>query len=267
MQRDWNEEFANSAYIPGSDILPKLWADNAAAYRLTTKMQADICYGEGERNRFDLIYPDSPSKGLVVFVHGGFWTECAKSDWTDLAEGARLNGWTVAIPGYTLAPVASIPTIIAEIAAAITKAAQMVAGPIKLVGHSAGGHLVTRMMCQDSALEPDILARIQNVMSISGLHDLRLLQKTRLNALLQLDDMQAERESPALLRPISTIPVTCWVGGKERPEFLRQSRLLAMIWEGLTPVKLIEEPGQDHYSILTGLKLAQSALVTELLAD
>lgn len=267
MQRDWNEEFANSAYIPGSEILPKLWADNAAAYRQTTKMQADIAYGEAERNRFDLVYPEGESKGLVVFVHGGFWTECAKSDWTDLAEGARLNGWTVAIPGYTLAPTATIPAIISEIAAAITKAAQMVAGPIKLVGHSAGGHLVTRMICQDSALEPAILARIQNVMSISGLHDLRLLQKTGLNTLLQLDNLQAERESPALLRPISTIPVTCWVGAKERPEFLRQSRLLAMIWEGLAPVKLVEEPEQDHYSILAGLKLVHSALMTELLAE
>lgn len=265
MQRDWNEEFANSAYIPGSEILPELWANNAAAYRSKVKVETDIVYGTASRNLLDLVYPESQSKGLVVFVHGGFWTECSKSDWTDLAEGVRQKGWTVAIPGYTLAPLASIADIVREIAAAITKAAELVAGSIKLVGHSAGGHLVTRMICEDCLLDPTVLARIQNVLSISGVHDLRLLQKTRLNERLQLDDAQANRESPVLLRPLPTVPVTCWVGSQERPEFLRQSRLLAMIWDGMVPIKLVEEAGKNHYSILEGLKNPASALVAELL--
>lgn len=266
MQRDWNEEFANSAYIPGSEILPELWAKNATDYRASMPVQLDIAYADAPRTLLDLVFPERASKGLVIFVHGGFWTECSKSDWTDLAEGARLNGWTVAVPGYTLAPDAKISDIVSEIAAAITKAASLVTGPIKLVGHSAGGHLVTRMICQDSLLDKAILDRIQNVLSISGVHDLRLLQKTRLNEKLQLDDLEAERQSPALLRPLSSIPVTCWVGANERPEFLRQSRLLAMIWDGMAPVKLVEEPGHNHYSILESLKKPASALVAELLA-
>ncbi|MFK4825893.1 alpha/beta hydrolase [Paenochrobactrum sp. BZR 588] len=267
MQRDWNEEFANSAYIPGSEILPELWANNAADYRASMPVQLDIAYGDAPRNLLDLVFPEGTSKGLVVFVHGGFWTECSKSDWTDLAEGMRLNGWTVAIPGYTLAPNAKIFEIVGEITAAITKAAALIAGPIKLVGHSAGGHLVTRMICQNSLLDKAILARIQNVMSISGVHDLRLLQKTRLNEKLRLDDAEAECQSPVLLRPLSTIPVTCWVGANERPEFIRQSRLLAMIWDGMVPIKLIEEVGHNHYSILENLKKPASALVRELLAS
>ncbi|MGU3575178.1 alpha/beta hydrolase [Brucellaceae bacterium C25G] len=266
MQRDWNDEFANSPYIQGSEHLPALWAKNAADYREVTQMQVDIAYGNGARNYLDLIFPDGESKGLVVFVHGGFWIQCAKSDWTDLAEGARSNGWTVAMPGYTLAPDAKISDMVNEIAAAITKAAELVDGPIRLIGHSAGGHLVTRMVCQNSLLDSAVLARIKNVVSISGLHDLRLLQKTKMNEKLRLDDMEAEHQSPALLRPLSTIPVTCWVGAAERPEFLRQSRLLAMIWDGMAPVKLVEEPDHNHFSILESLKKPASALVAELLA-
>ena len=266
MKRNWDDEFANSAYIPGSEKLPALWAANAAAYRQATPMQEDIAYGTASRNRLDLVFPDGKSKGLVVFVHGGFWMECNKSDWTDLAEGARLNGSTVALPGYTLAPNARISEITREISQAITKAAHLVEGPIKLVGHSAGGHLVTRMICQDSTIAPEILARITNVMSISGLHDLRLLQQTKMNTALQLDDIEAERESPALLRPLASAHVTCWVGADERPEFIRQSRLLAMMWDGLTQVRLFEEKERNHFSILSGLKHPNSPLMDELLA-
>lgn len=266
MQRNWDDEYANSAYIPGSDSLPDLWAANALVYRKIVPIQEDIVYGAAPRNKLDLVFPEEPSKGLVVFCHGGFWLECSKSDWTDLAEGARLNGWTVALPGYSLAPVARISEITNEISQAITKAARLVAGPIKLVGHSAGGHLATRMICQNNTLAPDILARITHVVSISGLHDLRLLQKTKMNTELQLNDREAELESPALLRPRSSAQITCWVGADERPEFIRQSKLLAMIWDGLAPIQLIIENDKNHFSILNGLKQPDSELMNAILA-
>ena len=155
--RDWDDAYANSAHIPGSDKIPALWAERAAAYRAGLKeFRADIAYGPGERQRLDLVLPDGDSKGLVVFVHGGYWMRFDKSTWTDLAEGARHHGWTVALPSYTLTPAARISDITAEIATAIAKAAALVAGPIRLAGHSAGGHLVTRMLCDDSRLDPAV---------------------------------------------------------------------------------------------------------------
>lgn len=263
--RDWDDEFANSAYIPGSEKLPALWAAQAAAYRRSARIEEDIPYGPEPRQKLDLIRPDGVCRGLVVFVHGGFWLECGKSDWTDLAEGARANGWAVALPGYTQAPEARISAITRQVGAAIDKAAALVDGPIRLAGHSAGGHLVTRMICYDSPLAPEALARIEKVVSISGLHDLRLLQRTRMNEGLQLDDSEAASESPALRRPTPGAHLTCWVGADERPEFLRQSRLMATIWDGLAQTTLVEEPGRNHFSILEGLASPDSPLTRELL--
>ncbi|WP_268236163.1 hypothetical protein [Paracoccus acridae] len=40
-----------------------------------------------------------------------------------------------------------------------------------------------------------------------------------------------------------------------------------MIWDRQARTKLVEEPGQDHFSILEGLKKPDSAIVIELLAD
>ena len=263
--RDWDDEFANGAYIPGSEGLPALWAANAAAYRRAVRIDEDIPYGPSARERLDLIWPDGPCRGLVVLVHGGFWLRFFKSDWTDLAEGARANGWAVALPGYVLAPEARISAITRQIGAAIGTAAALVEGPLRLIGHSAGGHLVARMICEDSPLAPPVRARIAKVVSLSGLHDLRPLQRARMNDDLRLTDAEAVLESPALRRPLADARLTCWVGADERPEFLRQSRLMAMIWDGLARTRLVEEAGRNHFSILTGLTRPDSPLVAELL--
>jgi arylformamidase len=256
MMRDWDDAYANSAHIPGSEKYPALWAERAAAYRAGLKsFRPDIAYGPGERQRLDLILPDGDGKGLVVFVHGGFWMRFDKSTWTDLAEGARSHGWAVALPSYTLTPAARISDITAEITAAITMAAAQVSGPIRLAGHSAGGHLVTRMLCEDSLLESSVFNRIVATLSISGLHDLRPLLKTKMNATLGMTTEEATLESAALHLPRGRSPLTVWAGGDERPEFIRQSELMANVWTGFdVPTHLVVEPGRHHFSVIDGLK-------------
>ncbi|WP_448956734.1 alpha/beta hydrolase [Labrys neptuniae] len=264
--RDWDDAFSNMAYIPGSEHLPPIWAAQAAAYRKSLpSLREDIAYGAAARQKLDLILPDGEAKGLAVFVHGGFWLRFTKSDWTDLAEGARARGWAVALPSYTLAPEARIAAMTQEIALAIAKAASLVAGPIRLMGHSAGGHLVSRMVCDDSPLEGDALARIEHVLSISGLHDLRPLRKTGMNNKLGLTEAEAVSESPALHLPLEPLRLTCWVGGAERPEFQRQSRLMAAMWEGEADVELVVEPDKNHFTVLDGLKKPDSAIITAFL--
>jgi arylformamidase len=264
--RDWDDAYANSAHVPGSDRFPAVWAERAAAYRAVLKaFRPDIAYGRGERQRLDLLLPDGEPKGLVVFVHGGYWMRFDKASWTHLAEGARHHGWAVALPSYTLTPAASIPDITAEIAAAIATAAAQVAGPIRLAGHSAGGHLVTRMLCDDSRLEPSVYDRIVATLSISGLHDLRPLLQTAMNATLGLTMEEATRESAALRLPRGSSPLTAWVGGDERPEFIRQSELMANVWTGFdVPTRLVVEAGHNHFSIVEGLKDPSSPITAHL---
>jgi arylformamidase len=267
MMRDWDDAYANSAHVPGSEKLPALWAERAADYRAKlTAFRADIPYGQGERSRLDLVLPDRTPIGLVVFVHGGYWMRFDKSSWTDLAEGARSHGWAVALPSYTLTPSALIADITAEIAAAITTAASLVAGPIRLAGHSAGGHLVTRMLCDDSQLDASVYARIVGTLSISGLHDLRPLLRTRMNETLGMTLGEATSESSALHLPRGASPVLAWVGGEERPEFIRQAELLANIWTGFdVPTQLVVEPGYNHFSVIDGLKNPHSQITGKLL--
>ena len=264
--KDWDDAFANMAHIAGSETLPQEWRDSAAAYRASgLRIDENIAYGAHPRERFDLIWPDADPKGLVVFIHGGFWRQLDKSYWTDLAEGARTHGWAVCMPSYTLAPEARISHMTRQIGRAITQAARHVSGPVRIAGHSAGGHLATRMICADTPLAADVLDRVEAVQSISGLHDLRPLLHTSMNDVLQLDAQEARLESAVLHDPARAAAYSCWVGGAERPEFIRQSELMAQMWEGLDmPARCVIEGRFNHFNILDGLRRADSPITLNL---
>lgn len=267
MITDWDDAYSNSAYIEHAANYPKLWAELAAQFRAEAHAELDIAYGAGERERFDLFYPAGTPKGLAVFVHGGYWLAFDKSSWSHLAAGAVAQGYAVVLPSYPLAPQASIPEITQKMTQAISKAASLISGPIQLAGHSAGGHLVTRMICQDSALLLELQQRIKSVVSISGLHDLRPLLNTAMNTKWQLDATTVLQESAALQLPLSNIPVTCWVGALERPEFLRQNDLLANIWTGFgIDIRAHREAGRHHFDVVADLADADSGLVSAWLS-
>lgn len=253
---DWDGAYANGVNIAGGDRWPAAWVELANAFRNAAagRAQLDVAYGEKPRNRLDLFLPAGTPKGLVVYIHGGYWMAFDKGPWSHLAGGAVGNGFAVAMPSYTLCPEARIADIVREVGAAISKAAAMVAGPIMLTGHSAGGHLASRMISATTPLTPDVASRIRNVVSIAGLHDLRPMMATRMNATLALDEAEALAESPALLRPMDGARITCWVGGSERAEFLRQNALLANIWTGLgATTNAVVEPDRHHFNIIDGL--------------
>ena len=171
------------------------------------------------------------------------------------------------MPSYTLCPDVRIADITREIAAAIAQAAAMIEGPLFLTGHSAGGHLVTRDDLGDVAAPGHVRARIRHTVSISGVHDLRPLMKTAMNADLRIDAAEAQAESPALLEPLPDARVTCWVGSAERPEFVRQNALLANIWTGLgAQTCTIEEPGRHHFNVIDGLADPDHPLTRTLLS-
>jgi len=265
---DWDDAYANGAHIPGAADYPPKWNAAASAYRENVaRADLDLAYGEHPRQHFDLFWPDAAPLGLAVFVHGGYWLKFDKSTWSHLAEGARAQGWAVAAPSYVLAPEARIADITTMIAAAITAAAAKVEGPIHIAGHSAGGHLVSRMACADAPLPAEVSGRIARVLSISGLHDLRPLMKTAMNADLQLDAAEAAAESAALRPPREGSHVIAWVGADERPEFVRQTELLATAWSGKAKVDTVIEPNRHHFDVIEALAEPDSAITRAFVGE
>jgi arylformamidase len=245
---DYDDAYANGPNIVGGDRWAARYAEHAQAFRAALsphRQRLGLSYAEASpRHVFDLFLPEGEPRGLVVFVHGGYWLRNDGAMWSHLAAGPLARGHAVAVPTYRLAPEARIIEIGVEIAAAVTAAAGLIGGPITLAGHSAGGQLVTRLMASATPLASKTVERVKRVVSISGVHDLRPLLLTSMKAPLRLDEEEARRESPALLEPVAGVNLVAWVGGAERAEFRRQNTLLANIWTELA------EPGSGLVAAL-----------------
>lgn len=269
MITDWDDAYANAPHIPDGAGFPARLARASAAWRagFDAARFRTLPHGPDPREIVELFLPEGEPAGLIVFVHGGYWRAFGPADWSHLADGGLARGWAVALAGYPLAPSVRIAEITASIARAVAVAALEVGGPIVLAGHSAGGHLAVRMICDDSALAPHVRARIERVVPISGVFDLRPLLRTAMNADLRLDLAEARAESPALREPVEGAPpVHVWVGAAERPEFVRQSALFANVWAGLgVETELTIEPGRHHFDVIDGLAAPASPLLAALL--
>lgn len=241
-----DDAYANAAYIDGAEAYPDKWAGLAATFRERTICEIDLPYGERERERFDLFHPRRLAKGVVIFVHGGYWLRFDKSYWSHLAAGPLAHGWAVAMPSYDLCPDVRITDIGQQIARAIDVIAARVPGPVRLTGHSAGGQLVARLAHLD---------RVENVVPISPVADIAPLMKTSMNKDLRIDEAEARAQSPVHL-PVPKLPATVWVGAEERPVFLEQAEALAKRWDAAHVV----EPGLHHFSVVEGLADPQSPL-------
>lgn len=268
--RNWEQAYSNVKHVVDSASYPPLWHQKSSRFREELQAQnrftADVRYGSAERNLLDLILPQAQPRGLMVFVHGGYWLRFDKSYFTHLAQGAAAHGFAVAIPSYTLCPQASIPQITSEIAMAIIQAASMVEGPLHLAGHSAGGHLVARMATTTTPLNRSLQQRLRKIVPISAVTDLRPLLNLEMNKDFRLDLEQARLESPVLQEPLAGADITTWVGADELPEFVRQSQALANLWSGFdVRIDQVEEPDRHHMNILDGLEQADHPLTRKLL--
>ncbi|MDF9303768.1 alpha/beta hydrolase [Tritonibacter mobilis] len=258
-----DDAYANGAYIEGAADYPPRWAASAEDFRnsLQDRARLNLSYGEGDRHKFDLFLPEGTPVGLFVFVHGGYWMAFDKSSWSHLAVGALSKGWAVAMPSYDLCPEVRISEITQQISQAVTAAAKEIDGPIVLAGHSAGGHLVARM------LDPEVLpetvgARIRNVVPISPLSDLRPLLRTSMNEKFKMDAHAATAESPVEMQNRYDAKVTVWVGGAERPAFLDQAIWLVEAWDADHVIAF----EKHHFNVIEPLADPESDLVAVITA-
>jgi arylformamidase len=254
--------YDNTGAVADSQAYRERWLKVSAALRAAPTAKCDLRYGPRPRASLDYFPGGRPNAPLFVFVHGGYWQRNEKERFSFTALGPLAHGINVAVPGYTLAPEASLTDIVAEVRAAVNFLLER-SGELGFDGNrlfvggwSAGAHLTAAV-----ADHPAVRGGI----SISGIFDLEPIALGVLNDKLALSAEEVANLSPLRNLPDCSPPLLLFVGGAELPELKRQSEdyAAAARARGL-PVSLDVLPGHHHFSILDEIAKPDGALTRAL---
>ena len=249
-QAERDAAYDNLAAVADSKVLNVAREVASSVFRTTNCLHLDLRYGKMERNTWDLFPQRDPDAPCIVFIHGGYWQRNSKDQFANLISGAYARGWSAALPGYTLAPNASLTEIVAEINAALDwlaahGPAHGLNGPVVLSGWSAGGHLTA--MCLGHRL-------VKAGLAISGVYELGPVRDTNLNDKLRLTEQEIVALSPLRLPPVAK-PLAIAYGTDELPALVSDSRdLHALRSTAHVPGALIPIPRANHFTALHELR-------------
>ncbi len=247
-------EYNARAAVPAHKDFFLRWAARSAAARSRLSGYLDFPYGAGELQTLDL-FPAADPRGLLAFIHGGYWRSLDKSDFSFVAEPFVERGISVASINYSLCPAVGVDAIVDEVTRAVAWLHAQAGRfglkdkPIVVAGHSAGGHLAAMMLTRDWAAYGVAAPAIAGAVGISGIYELEPLLHASMNGDLRLDRETLDRVSTARLAPTVRVPLHLVAGAVESSEFRRQGRLLAAAWPELVK-SCAEAPGEDHFSIV-----------------
>ncbi|HME84093.1 MAG TPA: alpha/beta hydrolase [Roseiarcus sp.] len=261
-----NEErdaaYDNNAATINSAALVAARNEASAAFRARGDWRLDLPCGPEPPQKWDIYPAADPQAPVLIFIHGGYWQRNSRELFAIMAQGALARGLTVAMPGYTLAPAATMAQIVAEIRAALDwlareGAAQGAGGPAIVSGWSAGAHLAALALDH-----PHVRAGV----GISGVYELGPLRDTGLNAALKLTDAEVSHFSPLRLPPTSK-PFVIAYAGAELPALIHDSRRLHTIRSAAqAPGWLIPIAGANHFTALDALRGPNGEILGAILA-
>jgi arylformamidase len=253
--------YDNNSAVSNSAALIAERNSTSEQMRASLPSHLDLPYGNRDRNKIDVYPGTEPHKPCLMFVHGGYWQRNSRELFAMLVEGVAAHGWSVAIPGYTLAPEVSLTEIVSEISRALdwiaaNGGAHGIAGPVIMSGWSAGGHLTA--MALDHP-------RVAAGLAISGVYELAPIRDTALNNSLKLTEEEIARLSPLRL-PVSHKRLDLAYGTNELPALVFDSiHLHDKRAKEKAPGELLPIEGADHFSILNELRRPEGKLVAAAL--
>jgi arylformamidase len=250
-------EYNNRELVPEHPQFFTRWENDSEFVRATLAARLDLPYGPDLRHRIDL-FPAKDARGLLVFIHGGYWRSLDKRMFSWLAPAWVPAGVSLALLNYRLCPQVTIPDIIQDVVAGMNwlfanaPAHGVPTQRVVVSGHSAGGHLTAALFTTPLAQLAFDPARIAGGVPVSGVFDFSPIPFFSGNADFRLDADSARRLDLYDRTPTIGAPLVVAAGAAESAEFVRQSRLYA---ECLGPQvrSLHLLPGLHHFSVVDAL--------------
>ena len=225
-----------------------------------TEVHEDLSYGDAARQALDLYVPsdrapgDPASRPILMFVHGGSWTDGDKDAYAFAGRRFASEGFVTAVPSYRVLPDHAYGDFMADMASALAltlEEAPRHGGDgtrVFLVGHSAGAYNVVQL-----ALAPEFLAAedlppgvIDAVAGISGPYDFLPLDPG------VLQDAFGGVAEPSATQPVARVaegapPMILLTGTDDTVVRPRNADALAERLKAVgTPARVVHYEGADH---------------------
>lgn len=223
----------------------------------------DLAYGTDPRQRYDVFTaPGLRDAPVLVFWHGGGWTNGYKEYTTFLAPIVTALGLVLVAPTYRLAPAHRLPAAFDDAVLLLTTVQQTIGNwggdpsRIFLAGHSAGGGIAAMTAMRKPALTAAGLDHraIRGCLPISGIMNLHhpspmpgSLEERVYTALLDAPEHDAAM-SPLSWAAGNTVPMVLSYGEHDSERVIRSNRsLYYMLKAQPAPVNCHMRAGEDHF--------------------
>lgn len=153
---------------------------NAPSLTYEGQISEDVAYGRHSRQKLDIYVPNIDQKTfpVVVFFHGGRWTDGSKAQYKFVGMTLSNMGYVVVLPNTRLYPDVKFPTFAEDAAKSVAWVQKNIANykgnqNLFISGHSSGAHLGALIIADNSYLAAhDLKPNIVNAFAgISGPYD------------------------------------------------------------------------------------------------
>ncbi|XP_052753879.1 kynurenine formamidase isoform X2 [Galleria mellonella] len=228
----WSERFATSQEVLQHHVQHVTEASEVATNKIPHKLEIE--YGSTNGQKLDILGTDLPDDSpILVYVHGGYWQEMSREISRYPALPLYRSKIKTIVVGYDLCPTATLAEIVNQILSAakfvFEYAEKMDSRGVYFAGHSAGAHLVAKLLSNGDFLESTVgSSRLRGAFLVSGVYDLRELTHTTVNDAVQLPNEWAIPLSPQFdsYTHLQERKVRIYIlaGQNDSPTFKRQSR-------------------------------------------
>ena len=233
----------------------------------------NIAYGKGPLQKLDIFGKNDKQnlKPLHIFIHGGYWRALDKDYHAHMSVPFNKNNILFFNVNYDLCPKVSISDICEQIIEAIIwifNNSKNYGGnnkKISISGHSAGAHLVSYLLSVDWSIYSLPKNIFQGAALISGIYNLKIVQKISVNKDLNLSDKEVQEKTTLDKLPTFKVPLFISYGENEPEGWKHQS----ISYSGLLKKndyehKVISSKGDNHFTLIDTLANEDSNICKEI---
>jgi arylformamidase len=90
------------------------WGQQSERVRASLDCYLEVPYGPSEAEKMDVFRAQGKSRGLLMYIHGGYWRSLDKKRFSFVAPALAKAGITVAVPDYALCPAVQVEDIVMQ---------------------------------------------------------------------------------------------------------------------------------------------------------